>query len=94
MTQFEVIVQPRPGVRDPQADAISAAMHDGGYAGCRAQQVGRYLLLSVDDADVERARSRARALCEGMLVNPLIETYVLRAVSTTAAAAVHREGQV
>ncbi len=93
MTHFEVIVQPRPGVRDPQADAISAAMHDSGYDGCSAQSVGRFLLLSVDETDSEQAAAKARAVCEGMLVNPLLETYVLRSAGKPAASAVYREGQ-
>ena len=93
MTHFEVIVQPRPGVRDPQADAISAAMQDRGFDGCSAQSVGRYLLLAVRESDPEQATATARALCEGMLVNPLLETYLLRAVPKTADSAVYREGQ-
>ena len=93
MTNFEVIVHPRPGVRDPQADAISTAMHDSGFGGCSAQAVGRYLLLVVHEGDLDQATAKARAVCESMLVNPLLETYVLRAVPKTAASAVHREGQ-
>ena len=91
--RFEVIVQPKPGVRDPQSDAMSAAMMDSGYQGCRALSVGRFLSLSVTAADPAQAAATARALCESMLVNPLLETYVLRAVQSPPAPAGHPEGQ-
>jgi phosphoribosylformylglycinamidine synthase PurS subunit len=78
MTRFEVIVRPRPGVADPPAAAISTALRDSGYGECSALAVGRYLVLRVAEADVERAADRAHALCRDLLVSPHLETYELR----------------
>lgn len=83
---FEVIVVPKPGACDPQAEAVSAAMQDGGFASCRAASVGRYLLLEVVAADPEAATARAHEVCRAMLVNPNLESYALRLLSPVAAA--------
>lgn len=80
MTTFEVLVRPLPGSRDPQADAVSTAMRDSGFAGCAAVAVGRFLLLAIDEQDEAGATARAHAVCQGLLVNPNLETYELRGV--------------
>lgn len=78
MTRFEVIVRPRPGVADPPAAAISTALRDADYGECTALAVGRYLVLQIAEADVDRASERAHALCRDLLVSPHLETYDLR----------------
>jgi phosphoribosylformylglycinamidine (FGAM) synthase PurS component len=75
---FELIVRPRPGARDPQAEAVSVAMADSGFAGGHALSVGRYLLLAIADSDVDRATAQAHQICRAMLVNPNLESYELR----------------
>ena len=80
VTQFELIVKPRPGARDPQADAVSCALRDSDFATVRAVSVGRYLLISVDDGDSAAALAMAHRVCQSMLVNPHIETYELRPI--------------
>jgi phosphoribosylformylglycinamidine (FGAM) synthase PurS component len=75
---FELIVRPRRGACDPQAEAVSAAMSDSGFTGCQAASVGRYLLLSVTELDVAAATARAHEVCRAMLVNPNLESYELR----------------
>lgn len=81
MKNFELIVRPRPGARDPQAEAVSAAMADSGFAGCQADSVGRYLILSIAEGDAEAAAARAHQICRAMLVNPNLECYELRPVA-------------
>lgn len=83
---FELIVRPRKGARDPQAEAVSAAMLDSGFAGCAAASVGRYLLLSIDETDVSAATARAHEICRAMLVNPNLESYELRLTAASASA--------
>jgi phosphoribosylformylglycinamidine synthase PurS subunit len=78
MTQFELIVRPRPGARDPQAEAVSAALRDSDFPQVRTTSVGRYMLLSVEESDSERALEQAHRVCRAMLVNPHLETYELR----------------
>lgn len=81
---FELIVRPRHGACDPQAEAVSAAMIDSGFSGCRAASVGRYLLLTVAESDVAAATARAHEICRAMLVNPNLESYELRPAAQPA----------
>lgn len=78
--KFELIVRPRPGARDPQADAVSAALHRSEWSHISAHSVGRYMLLSVDAPSEEQALAQAHSVCEQLLVNPLLEQYELRAI--------------
>lgn len=86
MKNFELIVRPRPGARDPQAEAVSAAMVDSGFAGCQASSVGRYLILSIAAADPDAAAAQAQQICRSMLVNPNLECYELRPLAAVAQA--------
>lgn len=87
MKNFELIVRPRPGARDPQAEAVSAAMADSGFVGCQASGVGRFLLLSIAEEDEQAAAARAHELCRTMLVNPNLECYELRPAVRAGSAA-------
>jgi phosphoribosylformylglycinamidine synthase len=78
MITVELIVRPRAGARDPQADAVAAALDESGFSGCHVSAVGRYLLLELDEEDVAVARARVEELCRTLLVNPSLESYELR----------------
>jgi phosphoribosylformylglycinamidine synthase len=68
-----VTVALKPGVLDAQGQAIQKGLDALGYAGVRAVRAGRYFELEMQDTpDLE---SRVRAMCEGLLANPLIENY-------------------
>ncbi len=78
MIAVELVVRPRAGARDPQADAVSGALHESGFSGCTVSAVGRYLLLQLDVPDAAAARTRVEELCRTLLVNPNLESYELR----------------
>lgn len=80
MFRFELVVTPRKGARDPQAEAISAALRHSDFPSVTADSVGRYLHFSVSEPDEEQATAIAHQVCQQLLVNPSLETYVLRAV--------------
>lgn len=80
--KYELIVRPHAGARDPQADAVSAALRNSDWGHILAQCVGRYMILSVDAQDEERALADARAVCQGLLVNPHLEQFELRPLSS------------
>lgn len=74
----ELIVRPRDGASDPQAEAISEALAAAGFAGFRIDCVGRYLRLFVEGDREEGIRERVGEMCRALLVNPNLETYELR----------------
>lgn len=68
-----ITVQLKPGVLDAQGQAIRKGLDALGYAGVAAVRAGRYFEIEVEDSpDLE---TRVRAMCEGLLANPLIEDF-------------------
>lgn len=74
----EVIVTPRPGVRDPQGEAVQEALRNLGHGPVEVGCVGRVLRLSVPAPDEQAARAAVSRMCDELLVNPNLETYEVR----------------
>ena len=68
-----ITVQLKPGVLDAQGQAIRKGLDALGYAGVAVVRAGRYFEIEIQDSpDLE---ARVRAMCEGLLANPLIEDF-------------------
>jgi phosphoribosylformylglycinamidine synthase subunit PurS len=68
-----VTVALKPGVLDAQGQAIQKGLDALGYAGVRTVRAGRYFEIEMEDAP--DLGDRVRAMCEGLLANPLIEDF-------------------
>jgi phosphoribosylformylglycinamidine synthase len=69
-----VLVRPKPGILDPQGEAVRGGLDHMGFA-VREVRVGRVIDLEVDAATAEEARAAAEEMCRQLLANPLIESY-------------------
>jgi phosphoribosylformylglycinamidine synthase len=69
-----VLVRPKPGILDPQGEAVETSLRQLGFAVGDAR-VGRLVDLDVDADDPAAARSEVERMCEQLLANPLIESY-------------------
>ena len=69
-----VLVRPKPGILDPQGQAVESSLRHLGFAVAETR-VGRLVELEVDAADSAQARSEVERMCEQLLANPLIESY-------------------
>ena len=67
-----VLVRPKEGILDPQGVAVERALPALGFDGVANVHVGRLIELDVDDP------SQLEAMCEKLLVNPLIEDYSIQ----------------
>ena len=69
-----VLVRPKPGILDPQGEAVESSLRQLGFpvAGAR---VGRLVDLEVEASDAAEARAKLAEMCERLLANPLIESY-------------------
>lgn len=69
-----VLVRPKPGILDPQGQAVESALEHLGFAVSGAR-VGKVIDLEVQAADEAEARSQVEKMCAELLANPLIESY-------------------
>ena len=69
-----VLVRPKPGILDPQGEAVESSLRQLGFPVVEAR-VGRLVDLEVEAGDAEEARAKLAEMCERLLANPLIESY-------------------
>ena len=72
-----VLVRPKPGILDPQGDAVRGGLDHLGFAVTEAR-VGRVIDLELDASSADEAREAVEKMCASLLANPLIESYEIR----------------
>ncbi|HEU0221674.1 MAG TPA: phosphoribosylformylglycinamidine synthase subunit PurS [Paracoccaceae bacterium] len=70
-----VTIMLKPGVLDPQGEAVRHALGTLGFAGVEAVRQGKLLELDLAEEDPGAAEAMVRAMCEKLLANTIIETY-------------------
>jgi phosphoribosylformylglycinamidine synthase PurS subunit len=68
-----VLVRPKPGILDPQGEAVHSSLRQLGFA-VEDARIGRVVDLELEDGDPEQARAALERMCEQLLANPLIES--------------------
>jgi phosphoribosylformylglycinamidine synthase subunit PurS len=69
-----VFVRPKPGILDPQGEALLGSLRQLGFD-IDGARVGRVVDLELGNGDRAQAREELERMCEQLLANPLIETY-------------------
>jgi phosphoribosylformylglycinamidine synthase PurS subunit len=77
-----VLVRPKPGILDPQGQAVESSLRQLGFPVGDAR-VGRVVDLTVDADDAAAARAEVERMCEQLLANPLIESYEIEVEAGT-----------
>ena len=72
-----VHISPKPGVLDPQGQAIANALKSLGFAGVGEVRQGKLIELELAEADPTAARARVEEMCRQLLANPVIEDYAI-----------------
>ena len=75
--QIQVTVLPKPGVNDPAGDSIRGGLEQLGYHGVTGVRAGKVITLSVEAETADDARATVARMCDQLLANPVIETYVV-----------------
>jgi phosphoribosylformylglycinamidine synthase subunit PurS len=73
--QLDIRVTPRPGLLDPQGQAIHHALTSLGYPGIHQVRVGKLIRLEVEADSAEAARAQGEAMCRKLLANPVTEDF-------------------
>jgi phosphoribosylformylglycinamidine synthase subunit PurS len=69
-----VLVRPKPGILDPQGDAVGSSLRQLGFA-VDAARVGRVVDLELEANSRDEARGQVERMCAELLANPLIESF-------------------
>ena len=69
-----VLVRPKPGILDPQGQAVESSLRHLGFAVGEAR-VGRLVDVELPTDDRKQALAQLEQMCERLLTNPLIESY-------------------
>jgi len=80
-----VEVSHRPGIADPAGATVERALPALGYTNVTQVHIGKVIRLMVDAPDADAARAQATEMCERLLANPVIESYVVSIAALEAA---------
>jgi phosphoribosylformylglycinamidine synthase len=75
-----VLVRPKPGILDPQGEAVQRSLQQLGFP-VEEARIGRVVDLELDLGDALRTRAELERMCEQLLANPLIESYEISVTS-------------
>ena len=79
-----MLVRPKPGILDPQGEAVGAALGHLGFE-VRNARVGKVIDLEVGALDAATAKAEVERMCERLLANPLIESYEVEILADSQA---------
>jgi len=71
-----VLVRPKPGILDPQGQAVESSLRHLGFAVDEAR-VGKLVDVELATDDRDEALAQLQQMCEQLLTNPLIESYAI-----------------
>lgn len=75
--RVHVRVVPRTGLLDPQGLAVEHALTALGFSEAKDVRIGKAIELSIAAGSAEEAKSRAKAMCDKLLANPVTEDYLV-----------------
>lgn len=70
-----VHVMLKPGVLDPQGEAVRHALGALGFDGVTGVRQGKVIELDLAEHDKAKAEASVREMCEKLLANTVIESY-------------------
>jgi len=73
--RFEVLVQLKPGLLDPQGKAVEGSLPAMGWTNVANVRVGKYIELTVDASSEEDARAQVEEMARRLLSKPVIEDF-------------------
>ena len=70
----KVFVTLKPGVLDPQGQAVARALGRLGFGEVKDARIGKFIEMQLAD-DVKDVESHLKQMCEKLLANTVIEEY-------------------
>ena len=77
--KVRVLIPLKNGVLDPQGKAIEGALHGMVFDGASDVRQGKMIELNIKDAaNAADAEEKAKAMCDRLLANPVMESYTVQ----------------
>ena len=73
--RVHVRIIPRPGLLDPQGQAVEHALGSLGFTGISSVRVGKAIEVMVEATSPEDAAASVRRMCDKLLANPVTEDF-------------------
>ncbi|MDD7972098.1 phosphoribosylformylglycinamidine synthase subunit PurS [Roseinatronobacter alkalisoli] len=73
--KLRVFVTLKPGVLDPQGEAVRHALGALGFEGVNGVRQGKMIELDLAETDADKAQQQADEMCQKLLANTVIESY-------------------
>ncbi|EQD40737.1 Phosphoribosylformylglycinamidine synthetase, PurS subunit, partial [mine drainage metagenome] len=78
--KMTILVRIRPGILDPQGQAVCQALHDSGANEVTSVRIGKIIEITIEDKPFEDLSEVAKTFCESLLVNPLTEEFEILSI--------------
>jgi len=70
-----VYVTLKPGVLDPQGEAVKKSLHVLGYNNVDEVRMGKFIELNLQADDMDKAKQELAEMSDKLLANPVIENF-------------------
>ncbi|NTW57349.1 MAG: phosphoribosylformylglycinamidine synthase subunit PurS [Chlorobiaceae bacterium] len=67
----------RQSILDVQGKAVEHALKNLGYNSVESARIGKYIEVTINEADREQAERVGNEICQKLLSNPVMENYSL-----------------
>ena len=75
--RFEVLVQLKPGLLDPQGKAVEGSLPAMGWTNVSGVRIGRHVELTIEAESEEAAQAQVEEMASRLLSNPVIEDFLI-----------------
>jgi phosphoribosylformylglycinamidine synthase PurS subunit len=72
-----IFVTLKPGVLDPQGEAVRHSLGTLGFAGVEKVRQGKVIEIELSETDRAKAEAQLTEMCEKLLANTVIENYAV-----------------
>ena len=69
----------KPGILDPQGEAVRNALTTFGFTGIRSVRIGKLIEIELAESEPGEVRRIVTDMCEQLLANAVIEDFAIRA---------------
>jgi phosphoribosylformylglycinamidine synthase len=71
----QVFVTLKPGVLDPQGQAVGRTLGKLGFEGVKGVRIGKFVEIELESDDDGHAKEQVTKMCEELIANTVIEDY-------------------